>query len=88
MPHDEKPAALGAPLMAETLAAIKTREDEMRFLWSMTAAEREAAMWRGELTVVQLREWYARAPGEVPLLNGELPWIAVLTPEWAEADEK
>jgi hypothetical protein len=53
----------------------------------MTAAQREAAMWRGELTFLQLREWYARTPHEVPLIGGELPWIAMLTPEWAEADD-
>ena len=88
MPRDEKPAALGAPLMAETLAAITTRENAMRFLWSMTAAEREAAMWRGELTMDQLCAWAQRAPDEVPLINGEFAFIAALTPEVAEADDR
>jgi hypothetical protein len=88
MARDQKPAALGAPLMAETLAAIKTREDEMRFLWSMTAAEREAAMWRGDLTVDQLCAWARRAPHEVPLINGEFAFIAMFTPEVAESDDR
>jgi hypothetical protein len=83
-PH--MPDPLGAPLMAETLAAIKTREDEMRFLWSMTAAEREAAMWRGELTWDQLAAWARRAPHEVPIINGEFAFIALFTPEAAESD--
>ena len=88
MAQDQKPAALGAPLMARTLAAIKTREDEMRFLWSMTAAEREAAMWRGELTMDQLCAWAQRAPDEVPLINGEFAFIAMFTPEVAEGDDR
>ncbi len=82
------PDPLGAPLMAETLAAIKTREDGMRFLWSMTAAEREAAMWRGELTWGQLSAWARRAPHEVPLVNGEFAFIALFTPEAAESDDR
>jgi hypothetical protein len=78
---------VGIELAARLQDERERRERGSRQLWAMTAAQREAAMWRGELTFAQLREWYARAPQEVPLLGGELPWIAVLTPEWAEADE-
>ena len=58
-----------------------------RQLWAMTPAQRQAAMWRCELCFAQLQEWTARAPHEVPLLGGELAWIAMHTPEWAEADD-
>lgn len=51
----------------------------------MSAAEREAAMWRGELTWGQLYEWAKRAPREVPLINDESAFIAMLTPEYTEA---
>lgn len=78
----------GIELAARLLDERERRERRSRQLWAMTGAQREAAMWRGELTFAQLREWYARAPHEVPLLGGELPWIAILTPEWAEADER
>ena len=78
----------GVELAARLQDARERRQRQSRQLWAMTAAQREAAMWRGELTFAQLREWYARVPREVPLLNGELPWIAVHTPEWAEADER
>ena len=78
----------GIALAARLHDERERRERGSRQLWAMTAAQREAAMWRGELTFAQLREWYARAPHEVPLLGGELPWIAILTPEWAEADEQ
>jgi hypothetical protein len=58
-----------------------------RELWAMTRAQREAAMWRGELTSDQLREWAARAPQEVPLIGREFAFIAMLEPEWADADD-
>jgi hypothetical protein len=59
--------------------------EEYRALWAMTRAERTAAMWRGQLTRRQLSKWSSRAPHEVPLLGGEFAWIAMRTPEWAEA---
>ena len=42
-------------------------------------------MWRSQLTIRQLSQWSSRAPHEVPLLGGEFAWIAMRTPEWAEA---
>jgi hypothetical protein len=62
--------------------------NEYRELWTMSRAERVAAMWRGELTIRQLCQWSSRAQHEVPLLGGELAWIAMRTPEWAEASHK
>jgi hypothetical protein len=59
--------------------------DESRALWAMSRSERIEAMWRSELTIRQLTQWSSRAPHEVPLLGGEFAWIAMRTPEWAEA---
>jgi len=59
-----------------------------RALWTMTRDERTAAMWRGELTTRQLCQWSSRAQHEVPLLGGELAWIVMRTPEWAEASNE
>ena len=84
----DRPDQAGIEIAAHLQDERERRERQSRQLWAMTPAQREAAMWRGELTFLQLREWYARAPHEVPLLGGELPWVAVHTPEWAEADEK
>ena len=56
------------------------RRDEVGRLWAMTAAERVAAMWRGELTRYQLAKWTSRARHEVPLLGNEFAWIAMRTP--------
>jgi hypothetical protein len=62
-----------------------TADDEYQALWAMTREERIAAMWRSELTRRQLSQWSSRAQHEVPLLGGEFAWIAMRTPEWAEA---
>jgi hypothetical protein len=76
-----------ANAMMERLAAHNaSRAEHSRLLWRMSAAERKAAMWRGELTGAQLIEWARRAPDEVPLIDGEFAFIAAQTPEVAEAE--
>lgn len=52
----------------------------------MTPEERLAAMRAGRLSLFQLARWTARHPDQVPLLNGEFEWLAIKSPEWAEAD--
>jgi len=59
--------------------------EEYQALWAMSRWERVAAMWRADLTLRQLSQWSSRAPHEVPKLGGEFAWIAIRTPEWAEA---
>ncbi len=50
----------------------------------MSAAERVAAMHRGELTLDQLAAWTRARPDECPTVNGEFAWIALSTPEVAD----
>lgn len=81
------------------LAAEAHRAEQSAALWRMTPAEREAAMWRRELRHLQLVEWSAKRPHEVPRLptgmfgslltseDGEFAWIVITTPEWIEAGE-
>lgn len=64
-----------------------TREEQSRRLWEMSAAERVAAMYRGELSLFQCLQWASRRPREVPLINGEFAFIAIRTPEVADAPE-
>ena len=64
-----------------------SRRERSQALWEMSEAERVAAMRRGELTWGQLYEWASKAGHEVPLLNGEYEFIAMKTPDVAEADE-
>lgn len=52
-------------------------EARLRALWTMTPAQRVAAMYRGELTYQQLAAWAGARPEEVPLLNGEFWFIAI-----------
>jgi hypothetical protein len=73
------------------LAARATQADEDRFFFAMTPAQRVAAMWRTMqrdgrpgVRLRTLYRWACRYPHEVPLINGELPWIATRTTEYAE----
>lgn len=53
-------------------------------LWAMSAAERVAAMHRGEHTLDQLAAWTRARPDECPTVNGKFAWIALSTPEVAD----
>jgi len=64
------------------------RRELSQELWAMSPAQRQAAMWHGELSSEQLWEWAKRAPSEVPLINGEFPFIVARTPEVAELEER
>jgi hypothetical protein len=61
--------------------------ERLERMWRMSADERRAAAYRGELSLGEMLKWASRRPREVPLLNGEFFFIAVLTPEVAEADD-
>lgn len=76
------------PLTAAALPAALTLDNSRAAIdavWSMTAHERVEAMWAGRLTLSQLCVWSSRRPSEVPRLGGEFAWIAIRTPEWADA---
>jgi hypothetical protein len=63
---------------------LQSRDARRRSLWQMTVAQRIAAMRRGELSLEQCAAWAARYPEQVPLLNGEFEYLAVLMPEVCE----
>jgi hypothetical protein len=67
--------------------AEERRQARSRTLWRMTPGERVRAMWAGQLSFSQLREWSSLRPDEVPLICGEFAWLVMNTPEWAEASE-
>jgi hypothetical protein len=76
------------------MAAELERQSQREALWELTPEQREAAMWRRELSLFQLTEWSAKRPHEVPRIAtdltvagepGEFAWIVMMTPEWAEA---
>lgn len=78
---------LADTVMRQLAAERASRAELSRALWAMSAAERQAAMWRGELTGSQLFEWVQRQPHEVPTINGEWAFIAANTPEVADLGE-
>jgi hypothetical protein len=62
-------------------------EEAKRRLWAMTPDERVRAMRTGELSLRLCLHWASCRPDEVPLLDGEWEFIAVHTPEIADAHE-
>ena len=71
-------------LVDHTLESLRARDRRLRTLWQITVAQRIAAMRRGELTLEQCSAWAARYPEQVPLLNGEFEYLALLTLEVCE----
>jgi len=76
----------------DQLFGIDTRpdpawEEAKRRLWATSADERRAAMYAGTLSLRLCLHWANHAPTEVPLLNGEWWFIAVDTPELADAPD-
>jgi hypothetical protein len=49
----------------------------LEHLGEMDAAERARAARSGELSHAERALWAARYPDEVPIVNGELEWIAL-----------
>lgn len=87
-PSEEEIVENMADQMMRALAAYRaSKRERMQALWQMTADQRCAEMWAGKLTWDQLYEWAARAPHEVPLVNGEFAFIALLTPEGAQDED-
>ena len=60
-------------------------EEAKRRLWAMTPEKRVQAMRAGQLSMRLCLHWASRCPDEVPLLNGEWEFIAISTPEVADA---
>ena len=81
-------ATFSRTALALNIPVGEAREQQLHALWAMSPAERVPAMWRGDLTLYQLSRWSSRAQHEVPLLGGELAWIVMRTPEWAEAADE
>lgn len=87
MPH-QATFTISRAELALNIPIGDARDQQLDALWAMSAAERVAAMWRGDLTLYQLSRWSSRAQHEVPLLGGEFAWIVMRTPEWAEAADE
>jgi hypothetical protein len=60
-----------------TLATQRDDRDFLLRLSALTREQRVADYRAGFLTRHQLSLWATNFPEEVPLVNGELPWIAL-----------
>jgi hypothetical protein len=74
-----------ADILPAVLVQAPSIAGRLEALWRMSPAERTAAMYRGDLTLRQCLAWAARHPEQVPTLNGEWWFIAIRTPEVADA---
>lgn len=63
------------------------REEAKRRLWQLTRDERVQAMRSGRMPLWLCLHWASRAPHEVPLIGNEWEFIAIFTPEVAEAED-
>jgi hypothetical protein len=61
------------------LALPATDHERRQAFWRLSAHERVALMRAGELTIAECCRWAARAPHEVPIVNGEFEFIAAFT---------
>ena len=70
--------------------ALTVRDDpaEIAALLAMTLQERIDAMWAGQLSLSQMTGWSGRRLHEVPRLGGELAYLMMHTPEYAEPAER
>ena len=66
------------------LAFPASAQQRREAFWRLSPAERIALMRAGELTLKECCQWAARAPREVPIVNGEFAFIAAFTPEVRE----
>ena len=59
------------------LTASRRRRAFLRRLAAMTATERRQAFESGRFSRGERALWASSYPHEVPLINGEVPWIAL-----------
>ncbi len=66
----------------------RAKFEDFRHLWRMSADERVAAMWRGDLSLAECLAWSGRFPDEVPLIGNEFAYIVTSTPEWLDSEDE
>jgi hypothetical protein len=61
------------------VACLAVHPERLEQMWQLTPAQRLGAARRGKLTLGEMLRWAARAPDEVPLVNGEFFFISLLS---------
>jgi hypothetical protein len=73
---DDALSARSSPAPVIPLTGARRRRAFIERLAHMTPEQRLDAVRSGRFTRSERTAWAARYPDEVPLINGELPWIA------------
>jgi hypothetical protein len=60
------------------VGSLRIDHERLAQLWRMTRQERVAMAQQGKLTLGEMLRWAARAPEEVPIVNGEFFFITAL----------
>ena len=60
------------------VASLTIDPDRLARLWKMKPAQRREAAESVQLTLGEMLRWAARAPHEVPIVNGEFFFITAL----------
>jgi hypothetical protein len=69
------------PTTIPAVASLTVDAERLERLWAMNASQRREAARTGHLTLGEMLRWAARAPHEVPLVNGEWFFITALSAE-------
>lgn len=72
------------PAEVRGLAFPMSARERREMFWRLSPGERVALMRAGQLTLKECCRWAARAPHEVPIVDGEFEFIAAFTPEARE----
>jgi hypothetical protein len=73
-PAQEATARAGIP----AVASLKVDPDRLARMWKLKPAQRREAAQTGRLTLGEMLRWAARAPQEVPIVDGEFFFITAL----------
>ena len=60
---------------------LQVDEERLELMWTLEPEQRLAAARAGQLTLGEMLRWAARAPHEVPLVDGEFFFITALSAE-------
>jgi hypothetical protein len=74
---------MGTAKVTETpvLAFPASAEQRQAAFWRLSPCERVALLRASALTLKECCQWAARAPQEVPIINGEFEFIPAFTPK-------
>jgi hypothetical protein len=73
--HTDAPAASRSRAALPRVARLDIHRERVEQMWQLTPAQRIRAAYRGSFTLGEMLRWAARAPHEIPLVDGEFFFI-------------